>query len=152
MAKKIGMQLPLDLFHILQQRVRCILATFSEQGVPRTTPIHYLYPRGLDSILITIEKDHSSYLDMVWQKKVNLSFMESGDISYSVLGRAGIVRAPSFVHPYMNIIRIDVMDVRSHKSVIARIDQGISWIYNSLEAQKLSENLMSELEELSRKL
>ena len=152
MAKKIGMQLPLDLFHILQQGTRCILATFSEQGVPRTTPLYHMYPRGFDSILIAIEKDHSSYIDMVWQKKVNLSFLDSGDISYSVLGRSGVVRAPSFVHPYMNIMRIDVMDVRNHRSIIARIDQGISWIYNSLEAQKLSESIIEELKEVAKVL
>lgn len=150
MAKKIGMQLPLDLFHILQKGTRCILATFSEQGVPRTTPLYYIYPRGLDSVLITIEKDHSSYADMVWQKKVNLSFMESGDICYSVLGRSGVVRAPSYVHPYMNVMRIDVMDVRNHKSILSRIDQGITWVYNSIEAQKLSESIIEELKELAK--
>ena len=144
------MQLPLDLFEIIKQGTRCILATFSEQGVPRTTPLHYLYPRGFDSILITIEKDHSSYLDMIWQKKVTLSFLCAGDISYSVLGRVGVVRAPSLVHPYMNIMRIDVVDVRNNKSVIARIDQGTRWIYNSPEAEDLSINLIKELKELAR--
>lgn len=144
------MQLPLDLFNVLKRGTQCILATFSEKGVPRTTPLHYMYPKGLDSILITIEKDHSSYLDMIWQKKVTMNFLYAGDISYSVLGRAGVVRAPSLVHPYMNIMRIDVVDVRNDKSVIARIDRGVTWIYNSLEAEELSRNLIQELKELSR--
>jgi hypothetical protein len=149
-AKKIGMHLPLDLFEILKRGTRCILATFSEQGVPRTTPLHYMYPKGFDSILITIEKDHSSYLDMIWQKKVNLNFLHDGDISYSVLGRAGVVRAPSMVHPYMNIMRIDVMDVRNNKSLLARIDHGVSWSYNSLESEELYRNLVCELKELAK--
>lgn len=150
MAKKIGMQLPLDLFEILKKGTRCILATFSEQGVPRTTPLHYMYPRGFDSILITIEKDHSSYLDMIWQKKVTMNFLHDGDISYSVLGRAGVVRAPSLVHPFMNIMRIDIMDVRNNKSMIARINHGVSWSYNSLEAEELSISLLRELKELAK--
>lgn len=144
------MQLPQDLVSILKRGTWCILATFSEKGVPRTTPLHYMYPRGIDTILITIEKDHTSYLDMVWQKKVNLSFLDAGDISYSVLGRAGVVRAPSLVHSYMNIIRIDVVDVRNNRSIISRIDRGVSWIYNSTQAQELSKNIILELKELAR--
>lgn len=47
-------------------------------------------------------------------------------------------------------MRVDVMDVRNHKSIISRIDQGIKWIYNSIEAQKLSDSIIEELKELAK--
>ena len=50
-------------------------------------------------MLITINKEHAGYHNMVWQKKVMLCFLDENNVAYSVLGRAGVVRAPSlFIH------------------------------------------------------
>ena len=89
---------------------------------------------------------------MVWQKKVMLCFLDENNVAYSVLGRAGVVRAPSIVHPLMNIVRIDIIDIKSDRSILTRIDSGVRWSYVSSEAEELSKALMSELKELSRTL
>lgn len=153
MAKHVGVKLPEDLTSILKsEKVVCILATFSEKGLPHTTPIQCVYPKGLESILMTIHKDHTGYHNMVWQKKVMLCFLDEGNIAYSVLGRAGVVRAPSLVHPMMNVVRIDIIDIKSDRSVLTRVESGIKWSYTSPEAEELSQALMDELKELSRTL
>ena len=70
MAKHVGVKLPDDLLEVLKKgKTVGILATFSEKGLPHTTPIQCLYPKGLESILISIHKDHQGYHNMVWQKK-----------------------------------------------------------------------------------
>ena len=89
---------------------------------------------------------------MVWQKKVMLSFMAEGNIAYSLLGRAGVVRAPSMVHPLMNVVRIDIIDIKSDRSILTRIEQGVQWSYTSSEAEELVLNLYKELRDLSRTL
>lgn len=153
MAKHVGVKLPEDLTSILKsENVVCVLATFSEKGLPHTTPIQCVYPKGLESILMTIHKDHTGYHNMVWQKKVMLCFLDEGNIAYSVLGRAGVVRAPSLVHPMMNVVRIDIIDIKSDRSVLTRVDSGIRWSYTSPEAEELSQALMDELKDLSRTL
>ena len=153
MAKHIGVKLPEDLIELLKkERALATLATFSEKGIPNTTPIQCLYPKGQESILLTIHKEHLGYQNMVWQKKVMLSFMSEGNIAYSLLGRAGVVRAPSMVHPLMNVVRIDVIDIKSDRSVLTRIDQGVQWSYTSTEAEELVISLYKELKELSRTL
>lgn len=153
MAKHVGVKLPEDLSAIMKtERVVCILATFSEKGMPHTTPIQCVYPKGSESILMTIHKDHTGYHNMVWQKKVMLCFLEEGNIAYSVLGRAGVVRAPSLVHPLMNVVRIDIIDIKSDRSVLSRVESGVKWTYTSSEAEELSKALMDELKELSRTL
>ena len=76
-------------------------------------------------------------------------FIDEGNVAYSVLGRAGVVRAPSVVHPLMNIVRIDVIDVKSDVSVLVRVDCGIRWSYTSKEAEELSVNLLHELKDLA---
>lgn len=153
MAKHVGVKLPEDLTSILKsEKVVCILATFSEKGLPHTTPIQCVYPKGLESILMTIHKDHTGYHNMVWQKKVMLCFLDEGNIAYSVLGRAGVVRAPSLVHPMMNVVRIDIIDIKSDRSVLTRVESGIKWSYTSPEAEELSQALMDELKDLSRTL
>ncbi len=153
MAKHVGVKLPDDLTTILKsEKVVCVLATFSEKGLPHTTPIQCVYPKGSESILMTIHKDHTGYHNMVWQKKVMLCFLNEGNIAYSVLGRAGVVRAPSLVHPLMNVVRIDIIDIKSDRSVLTRVDSGVTWSYTSPEAEELSQALMGELKELVRTL
>ncbi|MCL4229079.1 pyridoxamine 5'-phosphate oxidase family protein [Candidatus Dependentiae bacterium] len=153
MAKHVGVKLPEDLIAVLKEgKTVGVLATFSEKGLPNTTPIQCLYPKGLESILISIHKEHTGYHNMVWQKKVMMCFMDVNNVVYSILGRAGVVRAPSNIHPLMNIVRIDIIDIKSDRSTLMRVDSGVRWSYTSWEAEQLSVGLMDELKELARTL
>jgi hypothetical protein len=153
MAKHVGVKLPEDLIKVLKTgKTVAVLATFSEKGVPHTTPIQWVYPKGQESLLISIHKDHTGYHNMVWQKKVMMCFMDEGNIAYSVLGRSGVVKAPSSVHPLMNVVRIDIIDIKSDRSILTRVDSGVKWSYASPEAEELCNGLLSELKELSQKL
>lgn len=153
MAKHVGVKLPEELYEILKKGTTvAVLATFSEKGVPHTTPLQVIYPKGYESILISIHKNHQGYQNMVWQKKVMLCFMDEGNIAYSILGRAGVVRAPSMVHPLMNVVHIDIIDIKSDCSVLTKVDSGIRWSYTSWEAEELSNGLMNELKELAKNL
>lgn len=153
MAKHVGVKLPEDLLTSLKsEKTVAVLATFSEKGLPHTTPIQCLYPKGLESILMSIHKDHTGYHNMVWQKKIMLCFLDENNVAYSVLGRAGVVRAPSNVHPLMNIVRIDIIDIKSDRSVLTRVDSGIKWSFTGPESEELFTALMDELKELSETL
>lgn len=153
MAKHVGIKLPEDLVELLKKgQTVAVLATFSEQGLPHTTPLQCIYPKGLESILLSIHKDHTGYHNMVWQKKIMLCFMDENNVAYSVLGRAGVVRAPSSVHPFMIVVRVDIIDIKSDRSVLTRVESGVRWKYNSAEAEELSEELMAELKELANTL
>jgi Pyridoxamine 5'-phosphate oxidase len=153
MAKHVGVKLPEDLLAILKKgQTVGILATFSEKGLPNTTPVQCVAAKGLESILLTINKDHTGYHNMVWQKKVMICFLDEGNIAYSVLGRAGVVRAPSMVHPFMNVVRIDIIDIKSDRSILVKVESGVRWSYTSSDAAELSKALMDEIEELSESL
>lgn len=152
MAKHVGIKLPDDLIAVLKKGTVGVLATFSEKGLPHTTPLQCIYPKGLESILISIHKEHTGYINMVWQKKVMMCFLDENNVAYSILGRAGVVRAPSMVHPLMNIVRIDIIDIKCDRSVLTRVESGVKWSYTSSEAQELTDNLMQELKELSTTL
>lgn len=153
MAKHVGVKLPNDLINIIKiGKTVGVLATFSEKGLPHTTPIQCIYPKGAESILLSIHKDHTGYHNMVWQKKVMICFMDEGNVAYSILGRAGVVRAPSMVHPLMNVVRIDIIDIKSDRSVLTKVDSGVRWSYTSWEAEELSVALLNELKELSETL
>jgi Pyridoxamine 5'-phosphate oxidase len=153
MAKHVGVKLPEDLFKILKAcKTVAVLATFSEKGLPHTTPIQCIYPKGLESILITIHKDHQGYLNMVWQKKVMMCFLDEGNVAYSILGRVGVVRAPSMVHPLMNVVRIDIIDIKCDRSILTKVESGVRWSYTSWEAEELSVALLEELKEIAKTL
>lgn len=153
MAKHVGIELPDDLFSFLESgKAVAILATFSEKGLPHTTPIQTVYPKGRESVLFSIHKDHTGYHNMVWQKKVMICFLGENNVAYSILGRAGVVRAPSHVHPLMNVVRVDIVDIKCDRSVLMNVDSGVTWSYTSAEAEELSNSLMNELKELSKTL
>jgi hypothetical protein len=153
MAKHVGVRLPEDLINVLKsEKTVGILSTFSEKGLPHTTPVQCLYPKGFESILLAIHKDHTGYHNMVWQKKVMICFLDEGNVAYSVLGRAGVVRAPSLIHPLINIVRIDIIDIKCDRSVLTRVDSGVRWSYTSWEAEELSKSLFNELKELAQTL
>jgi hypothetical protein len=153
MAKHVGVKLPEELYELLKKGTTvAVLATFSEKGVPHTTPIQVIYPKGYESMLISIHKNHQGYQNMVWQKKVMLCFMDEGNIAYSILGRAGVVRAPSMVHPLMNVVHIDIIDIKSDCSVLSKVDSGVRWSYTSWEAEELSNGLMNELKDIAKNL
>jgi hypothetical protein len=153
MAKHVGVKLPNDLINVIKSgKTVAVLATFSEKGLPHTTPVQCIYPKGTESILLSIHKDHTGYHNMVWQKKVMICFMDEGNVAYSILGRAGVVRAPSSIHPLMNVVRIDVIDIKSDRSVLTKIDSGVRWSYTSWEAEELSVALLNELKELAETL
>jgi len=152
MAKHVGVKLPEDLIDVIKKGTVGVLATFSEQGIPNTTPIQCIYPKGSESILISIHKDHTGYHNMVWQKKIMMCFLGEGNVAYSVLGRAGVVRAPSMVHPLMNVVRIDIIDIKSDRSPLNKVESGVKWTYTSWEAEELVKNLLAELKDLSKTL
>lgn len=153
MAKHVGIRLPEDLVEVLKtEKVLGILATFSERGLPHTTPIQCIYPKGDESLLLSIHKDHTGYHNMVWQKKIMISFLAQGNVAYSVLGRAGVVRAPSLVHPLMNVVRVDIIDIKSDRSILTRLEGGVTWSYTSSEAEQLVKSLYKELRDLAQTL
>lgn len=153
MTKHVGVRIPDDLLAVLKgEKSIGILATFSEKGIPHTTPIHTVYPKGRESFLMAIEKDSVGYHNMVWQKKVMICFLADNNISYSVLGRAGVVRAPSLVHPLMNVVRIDIIDVQVDNSPLLTINKGVEWSFVSDNAKDVSDSIFEELRELARTL
>lgn len=153
MAKHVGVKLPEDLIRILRKgKTVVVLATFSDKGLPHTTPIQCIYPKGDESILMSIHKDHAGYHNMVWQKKVMICILDEDNVAYSVLGRAGVVRAPSSIHPLMNVVRIDIIDIKSDRSPLCRIESGVRWGFTSAEAEELTIALMDELKELTKVL
>lgn len=153
MAKHVGVKLPEELIKLLkEEKTVSVLATYSEKGLPNTTPMICLVPKGQESLLLTIHKEHVGYHNMVWQKKVVINIMGEGNIAYSILGRAGVVRAPSMVHPMMNIVRVDVIDIKCDRSILTKIEKGITWSYTAPETKTLVNNLFAELRDLAKSL
>jgi hypothetical protein len=52
----------------------------------------------------------------------------------------------------MNVVRIDVIDIKSDRSILTRVDGGVTWSFTSPEAESLMKNLFLELKDLARHL
>ena len=49
-------------------------------------------------------------------------------------------------------IGIDIIDIKSDRSILTKVDQGVIWSYTSSEAEELVRSLFDELKELSKTL
>jgi len=85
-------------------------------------------------------------------KKVTFCFLGEGNISYSVLGRAGVVLAPSAVNALFHVVRIDIIEIKNEHSVLTTIDSGVQWSYVSPEVEEFGHALMDELKDLAETL
>ena len=81
-----------------------------------------------------------------------ICFLDENNVAYSILGRAGVVRAPSEVHPLMNVVRLDIIDIKSDASVLMKVDSGVRWSYTSWEAEELSVSLFNELKDIAKNI
>ena len=153
MIKNIGIELPQEVCNVIKnEKVMGILATYSDKGIPHVTLVNTLYPKNRESILLTLLNNQIGYHNMVWQKKAMLSIVDEGNIVCNILGRAGIVRAPSRVHPLMHIAQIDVIDILQDQSSLVSITSGIKWEHISADAQTLYDALMRELKDCAENL
>ena len=46
----------------------------------------------------------------------------------------------------------DIIDIKSDRSILTKVDQGVLWSYTSSEAEELVKSLFKELRELSKTL
>ena len=148
MIKNIGIEIPKDIYDILKnEKILAIMTTFSDKGMPYMTPLSTIYPKNNESILIAILAENTGYKNMVWQKKVVISLIEPNNLCVHMIGRSGIVRAPSKVHPLINIAQIDIIDVIYEDSLLVSIESKIKWKHISPEMKNLHDSLMRELQE-----
>jgi hypothetical protein len=146
-------KLPENLLALLEEgKTVAVLATFNDQGEPHQMPVSCMYPAGKESILIAMQAEHNTYNNLVWQKKVSMNFLAEHNLAYTLLGRAGVVRAPSKVHPMMNIVRIDLIDFKSNTNVLQTVEHRVVTRPTSPEAADLLSALMQELKELANDL
>ena len=87
MAKHVGVKLPEDLVNILKAgKTVGVLATFSEKGLPHTTPIQCIYPKFSKSVIDEIDRvlaQHYGFTDE------ELDFIINYDIKYRMGRDAG---------------------------------------------------------------
>lgn len=153
MIKNIGIEMSQETFlGIKNNRLVGMLTTYSDKGLPNLMPISTLYPKNRESIIVALPSNSEAYKNMVWQKKVVLSFVESFPLNVHIIARAGILRAPSQVHPMMHIAQIDLIDIVHDDSLIVAIETGIRWKHISFETKALHDAIMAELHECAETL
>jgi hypothetical protein len=151
MIKNIGVEIDLEVYKILSNtKLTGFLTTFSDKGIAMLSIVTTLVFKNRESLLLAIMNDTMAYKNIVWQKKIMLSFYESNNLILSIIGRAGVLRAPSNTHPMIHIIQIDLIDFCNEHPMLISIDSGLKWKYISNDAKKLHDALMKELVECAK--
>jgi hypothetical protein len=152
MIKNIGVEIDQETFKVLQSnKLVGFLTTYSDKGMPLLSLISTLVFKNRESILIAILSDTLAYKNIVWQKKIMFSFFESNNLVVNIIGRAGVLKAPSETHPLIHIVHIDLIGFCEEEApALINIQQGIKFNYISAEAKVLHDALMRELNEYAK--
>jgi len=128
------------------------LATVDTNGIPNLTAIPFFIAKDEESLLLAIHKDNQSYKNLVKSKKVIFSVYDENDTCLHIFGRAGVVRAPSDTHPMMNIVRIDVINIRSDTSPYLSVIHGVKVKYKDEKAKRFRAAMIAELKKVATQL
>ena len=135
-----------------QKENLAFLATVDTNNIPNLTAIAFYVVKDEESLLLAIHKDNQSYRNLVKNKKVIFSVYDENDTCLHIFGRAGVVKAPSDTHPMMNIVRIDVINVKADTSSYFSVMQGVKVKYKDEKAKRFRTAMISELRKVSTQL
>ncbi|OGL39819.1 MAG: hypothetical protein A3C43_12330 [Candidatus Schekmanbacteria bacterium RIFCSPHIGHO2_02_FULL_38_11] len=128
------------------------LATVDSSGIPNLTTIPFYMIKDEESLLFAIHKDNSAYRNLIKSKKVIFSIYDENDTCLHIFGRAGVVSAPSDTHPMMNIVRIDVINIKGDTSAYLSIVSGVRVKYKDDKAKRFKTAMLSELKKVANQL
>jgi uncharacterized pyridoxamine 5'-phosphate oxidase family protein len=128
------------------------LGSVDINGIPNITPVSFVIVKDEESLLFAIHKEEQGYKNLVKSKKVALSFYQDADSVVSILGRAGVVKAPSDTHPLMNIVRVDVINLKIDQSSYLSVQIGIKPKYKDEKAKRFKNAMMTELKKVASQL
>lgn len=128
------------------------LATFDSEGVPNIVHLDFIYPKQDDGFLMLINKDSQEYHNLILQKKAMINLMYAGNLVFSILCRTGVVYAPLKAHALMYVVKADILEMKSDRSIHMRVVQGAQVDYRDEDAENVGEDCMDELRVLAKML
>ncbi len=128
------------------------LATVDSNGIPNLTAVPFYIIKDEESLLFAIHRDNPAYRNLVKSKKVIFSIYDENDICLHIFGRAGVVSAPSDTHPMMNLVRIDVINVKGDTSAYFSVASGVRVKYKDDKAKRFKTAMISELKKVANQL
>ncbi|OGL38829.1 MAG: hypothetical protein A2149_06795 [Candidatus Schekmanbacteria bacterium RBG_16_38_11] len=135
-----------------QQDSLAFLATVDLNNIPSLTAISFFIAKDEESLLLAIHKDNPNYRNLVKSKKVIFSIYNDNDSYLHIFGRAGVVKAPSDTHPLMNIVRIDVINIKSERSSYFSVIQGVKIKFKDEKSKRFRTAMLSELKKVATQL
>jgi len=152
-AELVGTKLSKEIQNKLnQQDSLAFLATVDLNNIPSLTAISFFIPKDEEGLLLAIHKDNTNYRNLVKSKKVIFSIYTDNDTYIHIFGRAGVVKAPSDTHSMMNIVRIDVINIKSERSSYFSVIQGVKIKFKDEKSKRFRTAMLSELKKVAIQL
>ncbi|RMF94321.1 MAG: hypothetical protein D6734_08075 [Candidatus Schekmanbacteria bacterium] len=129
-----------------------ILSAVDTNSVPNMTLIVFFISKDEESILFAIDKENPCYKNLVKNKKVVFGIYDNDNFCYKIVGRAGVVKAPSDTHPMMNIVRLDVITIQEETFPYMRVTNGIAIEYLDAKTTRFGNAMFKELKKVAAEL
>ncbi|MTI94069.1 MAG: pyridoxamine 5'-phosphate oxidase family protein [Firmicutes bacterium] len=105
--------------------VNAVLATADRAGNPNTAPVHLMWAKDINTIIVALATRHQSSDNLKTQGRFSLSVMEADDQAFSVQGYGKLVRQPMDANPHMSMFELTVQVVKPDTTPTVAVVSGV---------------------------
>jgi len=125
-------ELPAYVFDLLLKSNRAInpvaiVATIDPDGAPRTAPFGSLRAVNPRLLRLACNRHHDTYSNLCRDARVSVAVLAPGEVAVSIRGRARVVKHGMAVGEYLNVLEIDVEEVKNDMMRRGAIESGIGF-------------------------
>jgi hypothetical protein len=125
-------ELPAYVFDLLIKANRAInpvaiVATIDPDGAPRTAPFGSLRAVSPRLLRLACNRHHDTHANLSRDPRVSVAVLAPGDVAVSIRGRARVVKHGMAVGEYLDVLEIDVEEVKNDMMRRGAIESGIGF-------------------------
>lgn len=144
--RKIEERLPANIYAYFQnQTMTGVASTIDEDGYPRGAPMSLFYAPSDNILLMGTQNRSQTFKNTVRVGKIALTFINEGDIAFTIRGKARVFKEVMESNKYLGIIVVEIEAVKSDVAVDVEVSEGIKYVYRAKAWEDMINGVLAEL-------
>ncbi len=143
---KVEERLPANIYEYFQnQTMTGVASTIDEDGYPRGAPMSLFYAPSDKILLMGNQNRSQTFKNTVRLGKIALTFINEGDVAFTIRGRARVFKEVMESNKYLAVIAVEIEAVKSDVAVDVEVSEGIKYTYRSQKWEDMINAVLAEL-------
>lgn len=150
MGKPLGDRLPDNIYQFFRRNTMTgVASTVDDDGYPRGAPMSLFFAPDEKTLLMGTQNRSQTFKNAEREGKIALTFVGSGDVAFTIRGRARVVKEKMEASEYMGVLAVSIEGVKSDVAVDAEVTEGIKIQFRSAKWKDFFDRVLSELQSLT---